>query len=72
MVSDNPMAVRACNVLCLITSIFFFALETIQMNDKGFEIYFEDFFNRIDLSMFFVYCFYFVMRWMDDKSLLPL
>ena len=59
--AESNGAVIALNTLCLITQIFFIFIEGLQMRNSGWK-YFKVMWNIIDLSLFLVYCIYYINR----------
>ena len=62
----DPDAVITCNVMCLLTSLFLFRFEIEQMKIQG-DVYFESFFNWVDMLGFVAYLSYFCLRMIDPE-----
>ena len=57
-----------CNLVCFITQTLFFTIEIIQARYRGYEDYFDDFQNKVDMALIFVTYMYIIAR-MTNPSL---
>ena len=64
------MGVLFCNIIALITCIYFTQQEYNQFVDN-YEHYFNEFWNYIDISVFFIFYIYFCLRISDWRSFIP-
>ena len=48
-----------------------FGLSVAQYKANGLKAYFKDFSNKVESSMLVIYCIYFVIRIINDSSILP-
>ena len=60
-----------CNSVCLLTIAFSFGVGVAQHKANGLKAYFKDFSNKVESSMLIIYCIYFVIRIINDSSILP-
>jgi hypothetical protein len=68
----DPGRVKYLNLLCLFTQFLFMTVEVFQILKQG-RYYFYDFWNVVDIVLFFTYLVYFFGRIFDSgSSVLPL
>lgn len=73
--SNNPDKILPLNIVCLISSIIFFANEMLQLYYKGGKMYFIDWWNLFDVMHFLIYLTYFSLRidkLENDKHVIPI
>jgi hypothetical protein len=61
MFTENPDVILVCNIICIISQLFFFVVEMIQLKDGGSK-FIEDSWNRIEVTMFVMNIVYFIIR----------
>jgi uncharacterized membrane protein YidH (DUF202 family) len=69
--SDRSDIIKTCTSLSLLVQAFFLFQEGIQMRDSGLS-YFKEPLNWLDLTMILVTVEYALMRFNQEKSLLPI
>jgi len=58
-------------VISMITTLFFFLLEIIQIKYYGFKEYISDTWNKFDISYFLLYTVYFFIRINTKGNMIP-
>jgi len=60
------------NQVCLVFELLFFSVEMVQLRNESIKSYLSDFWNLIDLSLFFTFIAYYICRTIDLTSIIPI
>jgi hypothetical protein len=64
MLSQSPLVSYLCLTSCLLSQLYLFKGETIQMQEEGFAVYISEKSNKIDMLMFILNIFYIMGRFL--------
>ena len=60
-----------CNAVCMVTVVLMFGLGITQRRENGLRACFEGLSSKVESSMLVIYSIYFVIRIINDSSVLP-